>query len=154
MKIVQTLVGAVLVASGVAACSGGSSDSGGSGYCADIKAAEPTLDRLSSGDLSELQKAFTAFHELSDEAPEGLDDQWEVLDDAASSVEDSIEEAGLSFDDLPGIASGQIPPGSDPTKLAAFVAELQKLNDKAFSDARADIVRQAKDECGVDLTAS
>ena len=90
---------------------------------------------------------------MADEAPDGLDDQWKVLDEAASSVENSIKDAGLSFDDLPSIQSGQIPPGTDPTKLATFVTDLQKLNNSAFSDARADIARQAKDECGVDLTS-
>lgn len=154
MKIVLTLAGAVLAVTVVSACSGGDGDSEGSAYCADVKAAKPTFDRLSSGDLSGLEKGFEAFHQLADEAPGALDDQWEVLDEAATSVEDSIEEAGLSFDDLPSVQSGQIPPGVDPTKLATFAAELQKLNDTTFSDARADIVRHAKDECGVDLSSS
>ena len=154
MRIVPPLAGALLVVSAAAGCSGGDGDSDASGYCADIKAAKPTFDRLSSGDLSVLEKGFAAFHRLADESPDGLDDQWKVLDEAASSVEDSIKTAGLSFDDLPSIQSGQIPPGTDPTKLATFVTDLQKLNSTQFSDARAAIARQAKDECGVDLTSS
>lgn len=159
MKISLALAGIVLVGTSVAGCTGGDGGSGGDGgadgsYCKDIAAAKPTFESLSSGDLSKLEEGFTTFHRLADEAPDGLKDQWKTLDDAATSVEDKIKEAGLTFDDLPDIQAGKIPEGVDVDKLTAFAADLQKLNNSAFADARADIGKQAKDVCGVELGAS
>jgi hypothetical protein len=159
VKISLALAGIVLVGTSVAGCTGGDGGSGGDGgadgsYCKDIAAAKPTFESLSSGDLSKLEEGFTTFHRLADEAPDGLKDQWKTLDDAATSVEDKIKEAGLTFDDLPDIQAGKIPEGVDVDKLTAFAADLQKLNNSAFADARADIGKQAKDVCGVELGAS
>ncbi len=162
MKISLALAGIVLVGTSVAGCTGGDGGSGGDGgdggagsaYCNDIAAAKPTFVSLSSGDLSKLEEGFTTFHRLADEAPDGLKEQWKTLDDAATSVEDKIKEAGLTFDDLPDIQSGKVPEGVDVDKLTAFAADLQKLNNSAFADARADIGKQAKDVCGVELGAS
>ena len=159
MKISLALAGIVLVGTSVAGYTGGDGGSGGDGgadgsYCKDIAAAKPTFESLSSGDLSKLEEGFTTFHRLADEAPDGLKDQWKTLDDAATSVEDKIKEAGLTFDDLPDIQAGKIPEGVDVDKLTAFAADLQKLNNSAFADARADIGKQAKDVCGVELGAS
>lgn len=156
MKITLALVGAVLAAS-LTACSGSGSD-GGDGasgdYCNQLKSAKTTFDTLSSGDLGELEKGFATFHRLADEAPDELKDQWKVLDDAATSIEDALKDAGLSFDDLPKIQAGQVPEGVDLAKLTSFASDLQKLNNKKFTDARADIAKQAKDTCKVDLGAS
>lgn len=158
MKISLALAGIVLVGTSVAACSGGDggSDSGGGAggsYCKDIAAAKPTFESLSSGDLSKLEEGFTTFHRLADEAPDDLDQQWKTLDEAATSVEDKIKDAGLTFDDLPDIQAGKIPEGVSVDKLTSFAADLQKLNNSAFADARADIAKQAKDVCDVDLGA-
>ncbi|KQX75627.1 MULTISPECIES: hypothetical protein [Aeromicrobium] len=162
MKISLALAGIVLIGTSVAACTGGDGGSGGDGadggagstYCQDIAAARPTFESLSSGDLTKLEEGFATFHRLADEAPDGLEDQWKTLDDAATSVEEKIKEAGLTFDDLPDIQSGKIPEGVSVDKLTAFAADLQKLNNSAFADARADISKQAKDVCDVNLGAS
>ena len=131
MKISLALAGIVLVGTSVAGCTGGDGGSGGDGgadgsYCKDIAAAKPTFESLSSGDLSKLEEGFTTFHRLADEAPDGLKDQWKTLDDAATSVEDKIKEAGLTFDDLPDIQAGKIPEGVDVDKLTAFAAAIAK----------------------------
>lgn len=155
MKITLALAGAVLAAS-LTACSGGSggADGASGSYCDQLKSAKTTFDTLSAGDLSQLEKGFATFHRLADAAPDDLKDQWKVLDDAASSVEDALKDAGLSFDDLPKIQAGQVPEGVDLTKMTSFAADLQKLNSKKFTDARADIAKQAKDTCKVDLGTS
>ena len=155
MKISLALAGAVLLGTSLAACSG-SDDGGGadSSYCKDIKAAKPTFKSLASGDLGELEKGFTTFHRLADESPDGLKDQWKVLDDAASSVEDKLKEAGLTFSDLPDIQAGKLPEGVSVDKLTAFAADLQKLNNEKFAEARTEIGKQAKDVCGVELGGS
>jgi hypothetical protein len=62
-----------------------------------------------------------------------------------------MKEAGLTFADLPDIQSGKIPAGVEKEKLTAFAADLQKLNNEKFSEARAAIGKQASDVCDVEL---
>lgn len=158
MKISSALAATVLLGASLGACSGGDggNDAGDadSSYCKALTAAKPTLDTLSSGDLGQLEQGFTTFHELADEAPGSLESQWKILDDAATDIETALKDAGLSFDDLPAIQTGDIPEGVDVAKLTAFAADLQKLNNQKFTEARADIAEQAKDVCGVDLGTS
>ena len=155
MKISLAVAGALLLGCSLTACSGGDGGDGAdSSYCKDIKAAKPTFQKLASGDLANLEKGFKTFHQLADESPDGLKDQWKVLDDAASSVEDKLKEAGLTYADLPDIQDGKLPAGVTVDKLTAFAADLQKLNNDAFAEARTEIGKQAKDVCGVELGAS
>jgi hypothetical protein len=155
VKISLALAGAVLVGTSLAACSGSDGGDGAQGsYCEDIKAAKPTFKSLASGNLADLEKGFTTFHQLADESPDGLKDEWKVLDDAADSVEDKLKEAGLTFDDLPDIQAGKLPEGVSVDKLTAFAADLQKLNNDAFAEARTEIGKQAEDVCGVELGGS
>jgi hypothetical protein len=156
-QVPLTLAGIVLIGTSVVACSGsdgGGGDGGaGSTYCQDIASAKPIFEALSSGDLSQLEKGFTTFHELADEAPSDLKDEWKTLDKAATTIEGAIKEAGLKYDDLAGIQSGKIPEDVDMTKLAGFASDLQKLNSSDFADARTAISQHAKDTCDVSLGA-
>lgn len=160
MKIISTLAGVLLLGSSLAACGGDGSDGGdggdrtGGSYCQDIAAAKPVFEDLSQGNLAQLEKGFATFHELADKAPADLKDAWKILDDAATSVEEAIQGAGLTFSDLAGIQDGQVPAGLDVTKLTGLAADLQDLNSSEFSDARAKIADQAKDACDVELGAS
>jgi hypothetical protein len=155
VKISLALAGALLLGTSLAACSGSDGgDGSGSGYCKDIKAAKPTFESLASGNLADLEKGFTTFHRLADESPEGLKDEWKVLDGAADSVEAKLKEAGLEFSDLPDIQAGKLPEGVSVDKLTAFAADLQQLNNDKFAEARTEIGKQAKDVCGVELGSS
>lgn len=155
MKISLVVAGALLLGCSLTACSGSDGGDGADGgYCKDIKAAKPTFESLASGNLADLEKGFTTFHQLADESPDGLKDQWKVLDDAASSVEDKLKEAGLTYADLPDVQAGKLPDGVSVDKLTAFAADLQKLNNDKFAEARTEIGKQAKDVCGVELGAS
>lgn len=155
MKISQAVVGTLLLGCSLTACTGGDGGGGAdSSYCKDIKAAKPTFEKLASGDLGDLEKGFTTFHQLADESPDDLKDQWKVLDGAANSVEDKLKEAGLTYSDLPDIQDGKLPQGVSVDKLTAFAADLQKLNNDKFAEARTEIGKQAKDVCGVELGAS
>jgi hypothetical protein len=155
VKISVALAGAVLLGTSLVACSGSDGgDSADGSYCKDIKAAKPTFESLASGNLSDLEKGFKTFHRLADESPDELKDQWKVLDDAADSVEAKLKEAGLEYSDLPDIQAGKLPDGVSVDKLTAFAADLQKLNNEKFAQARTDIGKQAKDVCGVELGGS
>lgn len=154
MKIIPTFAAAIFVAATVSACSGGDDGDGGGaggGYCKDIAAAKPVFESLSQGDLTQLEEGFATFHRLADQAPDDVKNQWQALDSAATSVENALKDAGLEFADLAGVQEGKLPEGVDMTKLTTFAADLQKLNNAEFSDARADIVKQAKDSCDVTL---
>lgn len=156
MKISLTLVGVALLGASLTACSGSDGGDGdaSSAYCQDIKTAKPIFESLTQGDLAQLEEGFATFHRLADESPDGLKDEWKTLDNAATSVESALKDAGLEFSDLAGIQEGTIPEGVDMTKLTSFAADLQKLNNTAFADARAEIAKQAKATCDVALGAS
>ena len=155
MKLSPTLAGVVLLGTTLAACGGsdggGGASGAGSGYCQEIAAAKPVFDSLSKGDLAQLEKGFQTFHDLADASPGDLEDEWKILDSAATSIEDALKSAGIEMADLAGIQSGQIPEGIDVTKLTSLAADLQKLNNDEFTKARTAITEQAKSSCDVDL---
>jgi hypothetical protein len=157
VKIFVTLAGLVLLGTSLAACSDGDGDaepSGSGQYCKDIAKAKPIFQDLASGDLAQLEKGFATFHRLADKATAALKDDWKVLDAAATSVETSLKEAGLTFADLTDIQQGRAPEGADLTKLTGFAAELQKLYNSEFTKARTAIADHAKDSCNVELGAA
>lgn len=155
MKITQTLASVVVLGAVLTACSGGSDsndskDSGGS-YCKEVAAAKPIFADLASGDLAQLEKGFETFHQLADEAPAEIKDEWKTLDGAATSIEGQLKDAGLKFSDLAGIQQGTIPEGVDMSKLTGLAADLQKLSNPDVAAARSAIAKQAKDSCDVEL---
>ncbi len=152
MKITLTLASVLLLGTSLAACGGGDDEAGGD-YCTDIKAAKPVFESLSNGDLAQLEAGFNTFHDLADEAPGDLKDEWKTLDNAATEIEKSLAGAGVKMSDLAGIQSGKIPAGVDMAKLSSLAGELQKLNNADFAKARTTIADQAKDTCKVDLGA-
>ena len=156
MKISLTIAGALLLGTTLTACSGsdGASDGGdgdSAAYCKDIASAKPVFETLASGDLSKLEEGFKTFHQLADEAPGDVSDDWKKLDGTARSVEEKLKATGLKYSDLPAVSSGSIPEGVDITKLTSFVADLQKLNNDDVSDARTAIAEHAKKSCDVEL---
>jgi hypothetical protein len=156
MKIPLALASAVMLASTLAACGGGDGGSGGkdSDYCKDIKAASKSFGSLSSGDFAQLDKAFTTFHKLADEAPSDIDEDWKKLDSAIVTVEKALKDAGLTFADLGKIQSGQLPEGVDVSKLQGLASEMSKLNSSDFTKASNAIDAHAKKTCKVDLDQS
>jgi predicted small lipoprotein YifL len=142
------LAGAVLAAvTTLTACGSG----GSSAYCSDLKSAKKEFDSLSSSDIGQLDKAFATFHKLADEAPSDVESDWKVLDDGITSVEKSLDEAGIKLTDLEKIQQGELPEGADMAKLQGLAADFQKLGDEKFTKASDAIEKHAKDECDVDL---
>jgi hypothetical protein len=145
------LAGAVLAAvTTLTACGSGSS----SAYCSDLKSAKKEFDSLSSNDVGQLDEAFATFHKLADEAPSEIESDWKVLDDGITSVEKSLDEAGIKVSDLEKIQQGELPEGADMAKLQGLAADFQKLGDEKFTKASDAIEKHAKDECDVDLGSS
>src|SRR4051812_40529150 len=89
---------------------GGSTDA----YCKQLKADKAYFADLGKGDdFSKFDEALKRFHELADEAPDEVADDWKVVDDAFKAVEKALKDAGVSFADLVKAQSGQLPPGVD-----------------------------------------
>lgn len=152
MKISLALAGVVLLGTSLAAC-GGSDDGGAdSDYCKDIKTAAKTFGGLDSGDIGQLDNAFKTFHQLAAESPDSLTAEWKKLDNAVTTVEDGLKDAGIKLTDLAKIQSGQIPEGVDVSKLRSLATDLQKLSDAEFEKASKAIEKHAKSECKVDLS--
>ncbi len=158
MKIPMAIASAVLLGAVLTACGGsdggGATGGGGSDYCKDIKAASKTFGDLDSGDTASLGEAFTTFHELADEAPGAIKDDWKTLDGAISTVEKALSDAGLKVEDFDELQSGKIPEGVDVSKLTGLASEFQKLSGAEFDKASKAIETHAKDVCKVDLNSS
>jgi len=141
----------------LAAC--GSDDGGGSAsgdYCSELKADKAYFSDLSGSnpDLSRLDEVFQRMHTLADDAPDDVAADWKTLDGALTTIETALKEAGLKPSDLAAIQNGQLPPGVDASKLQALAPKLEALSSSDVDGAASRIASNAKDKCGVDLTAS
>jgi hypothetical protein len=158
----NTVIGAValtLATTVLTACGGGgdsgSSASGGD-YCSELKADKAYFESFNGDnpDLSKLDEVFTRMHQLADDAPSDVADDWKTLDTAITTMETALKEAGLKPSDLASLQSGQLPQGVDPSKLQALLPKLQALSSADVSAAGDAITKNAKDQCGVDLNGS
>jgi hypothetical protein len=153
-RILSAVAAAALGLGLLTACGGGDSKaSGGGDYCKDIKAAKKEVDALGDGDFSDLKKATDVMHELADEAPSEVKDDWKTLVEGVDKLMDALKKAGLDEDDMADLQSGKIPDGVDMDALQGLMTELQSLDTDQFEKASENIAKHAKDECGVDLEA-
>jgi hypothetical protein len=145
------LTAAVLTACG---SNGGSSSSSG-GYCEELKADKAYFESLSgsNADLGNLDQVFAKVHALAGDAPDNVSSDWKKLDDAVSTIESALKDAGLKASDLAAMQKGQVPPGVDLSKLQALAPKLQSLSSGDVTTAADNIAADAKKNCGVDLTS-
>lgn len=137
----------------------GSDDSGGAAsgdYCSELKADAKYFNGLDSSDpaSADLDQIFTRMHTLAGEAPDDVADDWKKLDEAFTTIENALKDAGIKPSDLAGLQSGQVPPNVDPSKLSALLPKLQALSTGDVPAAAQRIATNAKDTCGVDLDNS
>src|SRR5262245_43973552 len=145
-----------LAASVLAGCGSNGSDASSSGdYCSELKADKTYFASLSGSDadLSKLDELFQRMHTLADDAPDEVADDWKTLDDALTTIENALKEAGLKPSDLASLQNGQPPSGVDLSKLQALSGKLQALSSSDVSEAANRIAQNAKDNCDVDLTS-
>jgi hypothetical protein len=156
----KTLAGAAVLAvagSLLTACGGDGGGSGASGdYCSELKDDQAFFADFqgTNGDTSNLDEAFSRMHKLADDAPDEVAADWKTLDDALTTIEKALNEAGIKLSDLGNLQSGEVPQGVDPSKLAALLPKLQALSSSDFSAAAERISANAKDKCGVTLGGS
>lgn len=149
MRTLTTIAALALSLASLTACGASEEDA----YCKDLKSAKASFDNFGSGspDFDKLDSAFKRFHSLADEAPEDVKSDWKTLDDALTSVEQALDDAGVSFADLPKLAEGQVPEGADAEKVQALVPKLAKLGDEKVQKASDAIEKHAKDTCDITL---
>jgi hypothetical protein len=92
-------------------------------------------------------------HTLADDAPDEVASDWKTLDEAVTTIENALQDAGLEPSDLAAIQNGQVPNDLDPSKLAEIAPKLQALDGQEVSDAADNIAQNAQDTCGIDLSA-
>jgi hypothetical protein len=145
---VTTLMTALL-----AGCGGDDGGSAGGGdYCDSIADAKAELEDIQGGDIGGFEQAIETVHELADEAPDEVADDWEVLEGGIDDLVAALEKAGIEPSDLEAISRGEMPPGLDPAKLQTLAEDMQDFGGEEFETATDNIEKHAKDECDVDLS--
>lgn len=132
--------------------SGGSDP--GSSYCTELRTAKDKFKSLDFTGLNDDQfKNLTdEFDTLTSDAPDEVKADWATLAAALKKVQQILANAGLSFGDLQGLSSGQIPHGVTPQQLKKLGKDLQAFSsDRSFQKAAAQITAQAKAECGINM---
>jgi hypothetical protein len=143
----SAVVLAALLLGSLSACGGG--DGPDSDYCKDLEAAAPKFAALRTNDTAQLEDVFKASHQLAAEAPGDVKDDWKVLDEGMTGIENALKQAGIKFSDFAELQQGKIPEGVDIEKLQGLPAKFQKLDSPAFDKASKNIGRHAKDVCKV-----
>ena len=93
-RILSTLSVLTLSAGLLTACGGNSSDA----YCSELKSDKAYFDSIGSGtDASKIDEAFDKFHSLAKKAPDEVADDWKVLDDAITTVQKALKDAGVTL---------------------------------------------------------
>ncbi|MFL6090598.1 MAG: hypothetical protein ACJ71Z_10710 [Aeromicrobium sp.] len=145
-KAPAAIASAVLLAA-LSGCGGG--DGPDSDYCKDLETAAPKFAALRTNDTAQLEDVFKASHQLADEAPGAVKDDWAVLDNGMTDIEKALKDAGVKFSDFAQLQQGKIPEGVDVEKLQGLPAKFQKLDSPAFDKASKNIGQHAKDVCKV-----
>ncbi|MFL6060979.1 MAG: hypothetical protein ACJ72E_07100 [Marmoricola sp.] len=152
-----------LVLAGTALATGcGSSGGGGGGgnsassYCSDIKTSAASITPFTGGsstpDFSKFSDFIAKAHELAGKAPSDIKDDWTTMVGAMDALTSALSDAGLKLEDLGTLMSGQLPPGTDTSKLAGLTSKLQEIGSDKVTAAGHAISEQAKNVCKVDLT--
>jgi ABC-type glycerol-3-phosphate transport system substrate-binding protein len=156
MKKALALASVMLMAGALTACGGGddNSDSGGS-YCDqvnDLKAKTDSLDFTQQTD-EEFSDFRSSLRDIEAAAPENAKADWATFNDGLDQVAQLLDDAGLTFEDVQAMQSnGSLPDGVDIAKLQEFAEKMQQLTSQSeMTDASEAIVKNIKDECGIDL---
>lgn len=173
--------GAVLVLGTLAGCGGGDDDSASGDsassetegtdtetsetagstedYCTSLEDAKAQFETLEGSDpdaLGNFDDAFETLRGLGEAAPEEVAADWDTLIGGIDRIEQAVEDAGLTLDELAELASNPsaLPEGVDIAKLQALGKEMKTLDSKEFSAAGDAISKHAEAECDISLDDS
>src|SRR3954469_24074380 len=126
MRVIPTATTVAVLAMAAATLGACGSDdkpaASGGDYCQELKTDKVYFESLngSNPDMSKLDTVFEKMHSLAAAAPSDVSADWKTVDDALTSIESALQEAGLSIDDLATLQQGKVPDGVDASKLAAL----------------------------------
>lgn len=146
MKSSLTLAAiAVVAASTLSACGGGSGD-----YCAEVKDLSKDFANPSDLTSADAVKIFDSFGDIAKIAPSEVKDDWKTVDTNLANFQKTLEDLGIDLTNLQAAATADLS-DADKTKLQEAYA---KLADEKTNDAFNAIEKHALKECDVDLSAN
>jgi hypothetical protein len=133
--------------------------SGSGSYCDQLKAAKADVSSLTSEngdpDFSKFDQIVAKMKQLQAVAPSDVADDWKTIGDTLDKLTKALDDAGIKLDDLmTAVSTGKLPPGVDQTKLVALASQLQSLSSADLTAAGDAITKNAKEQCGLDLSAT
>jgi len=118
-------------------------------YCDAVKDHQQELGKvLGGGSPDALLKALPIFHDLQDEAPEDLLDEWTTVIDALEGLQQALKDAGV---DPATYDRDHPPPGLSQEDKDAIDAAARRLTSDETVTAFSAVDQQAKDVCGTPL---
>jgi general secretion pathway protein G len=127
----------------------------GSKYCVELGTAQGkygTLDLAGFDDqgLPAVRNSLARLQSLSTD--DQLASSWRTVSSSYTSVNSTLERAGLQWSDLKTLESGETPKGVDAKTADSIRADIQvSLTTKEFQAANAFIAADAEAVCGVSL---
>lgn len=152
MRRIGTWTAAMVLGAGALAGCGGDDSSGGGdeaggdtgSYCETLEGFRDTLQNLTSA--AGIREFEDAADELADQAPDEVSAEWKQMKDAFDSLDDKLEEQGLTLEDL----ENPTPSAEQQEKLTAIQEEMSTLGEDLDSAGKT-ITEHAKSECDLDL---
>ncbi len=159
MQKTLSIAAVVLMAASLGACSNdsnGSSDNSDD-YCSTLEDTKADIDNLDFTALtdekfSDLQSRIS---DLEDAAPSEVEADWKTLGDGIDGFKKLLDDAGISFDDLQTLQSGEVPDGLDVQALQELGPKMQEIvSDNDIEAATQSIQDHAESECDLTLEES
>lgn len=118
-------------------------------YCEAVTDRQRTLtDVLAEDSPDALLKALPTFHELADQAPSDIQDEWKTFLDALDGLEEALDEAGV---DAATYDAKKPPADVTPEQQDAIAAAADQLVDPEVATAYEGVKQHAKDVCQTPL---
>jgi len=119
-------------------------------YCDAVAEHQQELsDIVGSGDPDALIQALDVFHDLQDQAPDDISDEWQQLVGRIEALQDALDDAGV---DAATYDRDDPPAGVTDEQAAAIDAAAKELGNGTTLRALQDLDQQARDVCKTPLT--
>jgi hypothetical protein len=142
------LAGALLALALLAALTGCGENSIES-YCSDLREhREEMAEMIESSSPSALLSHLPMLHDLADEAPQDLADEWQVFVGALDDLDQAIEDAGVQPSDF---EDGKPPAGLSAAERKAIEDAATQIQSEDVVQAASGIEQQGRDVCKVNL---
>jgi hypothetical protein len=169
-RMLGVCTAAVLAVGSLTACGGGSSDSadnpseaassvitengegGTSDYCAAVQEAKRKFGGVSFSE-NDLTDAVSSIHEIADQAPASVSDEWATVDDALTQLVNDLTDLGLDPSDITNPSAIQSL-AADPQKLRKLRSISKSFDTKTMTEAGNTIDEEVKADCGFSIGGS